>query len=818
MKCCVECENYINEKEGIEKYCEKCGKTFHKECFFYRKFIICDGCKFKEYKNYFCFICNKNNSELHLIKFQKKFKFIHLKCSLFFNEILLDFDINDEIKFKIIKKKIENKFVYKNINLNLNKKCSICNKKNNAKIKCNKNDCKKFFHIDCIIKNPENLIKKFDKIFVFCDKHKNLNENLQIKKDKLIFQYKKFLDDKNNNLIYSNLDSTNFTCDLNFDNNENYILSSIDSIQEIEYNNNNNNNFDNLIKEEENEKIKQNIFTNNSRKIVIKFVQNENNNYDFRTKLIQNEINDNFNYDLITIFNYKLLNEKIINNKIDIDYIKNMKKKYFNYFNFDINKLINVHFQSINFQELKEILNYKNENNNNLIINNNFIKKTFSKENFAQIFQFLKENKIILIKIIKNENENNKIDNYLFYKIKKNNKNLTLKFLGFIFLDEISYYNLNLENFVHYPKKNDQNYLNNCLKKSEEILNLIQQDSNKIKEKIINSNQLNNNNKNFIFSLNSINQIGYKELNNNIKNKTYFSNLINKFYNSINSNINYYLLFDILCSKNLSEINMEINYECEDFSYKKKFVKNYYKKYSECSICFDIYNESKEEIIYCIKCGVGVHQKCYGLDEDITKFVCDVCLSKNTNIICFLCKNNKGAIKEFKLNKKTFYLQRILYAHISCILISRFIKITNYIKINSLNITALPNKNLFKCESCSNKEGEFFKCKCCNKNYHFFCFYLDGGEINIEKKYDNFNNQINFIQLIPMLIKCKNCKEYENIAKQRGKKRKMLYINYENNNNEIDIFKNENGIEVDLNSINLLSYDDLQDYYNELES
>ena len=800
MKCCVECENYINEKEGIEKYCEKCKKTFHKECFFYKKFIICDGCKFKEYKNYFCFICNKNNSELHLIKFQKKFKFIHLKCSFFFNEILFDYDINDEIKFKIIKKKIGNKFFYENVNLNLNKKCSICNKKNNAKIKCNKNNCKKFFHVDCIIKNPENLIKKFDKIFVFCDKHKNLNENLQIKKDKLIFQYKKFLDDKNN-FFYNNLDSTNFTCDLNFDNNENYILSSIDSIQEIEYNNNNNNN---LIKEEENEKIKQNIFTNNSRKIVIKF-ENENNN-------LKKEINDNFNYDLITIFNYKLLNEKIINNKIDVDYIKNMKKKYLNYFNFDINKLINVHFQSINFQELKEILNYKKENFNN----KNFIKKSFSKKIFDKIFQFLKENQIILTKIIKNENENNK--NYLFYKINKNNQKITLKFLGSIFLDEISYYNLNLENFVNYPKKNDQNFLNNCLKKSEEILNLIQQDSNKIKEKIINSNQLNNNNKNFIFSLNSINQIGYKELNNNIKNKTYFSNLINKFYNSINSNINYYLLFDILCSKNLNDNNIEINYdECEDFSYKKHFVKNYYKKYSECSICFDIYNESKEEIIYCIKCGVGVHQKCYGLDEDITKFVCDVCLSKNNNIVCFLCKNNKGAIKEFKLNKKTFYLQRILYAHISCILISRFIKITNFIKINSLIINALPNKNLFICESCKNKEGEFFKCKCCDKNYHFFCFYLDGGEINIEKKYDNFNNQINFIQLIPILIKCKNCKDYENIAKQRGKKRKMLYINYENNN-EIDIFKNENEFEADLNSINLLSYDDLQDYYNELES
>ena len=815
MKSCIECENYVNEKEGIEKFCEKCKKTFHKECFFYKKFIICDKCKFKEYENYFCLICNKNFGDLHVIKLQKKFKFIHLKCSLFFNEILFDYDFNDEIKFKIIKKKIENKFVYKNIDLNLNKKCSICNKKNNEKIKCCNKNCNNFFHIDCIIKKPENLIKKIDKIFIYCENHKNLiiNNNLQIKKDELILQYKKFLDDNKNNLIYSNLDSTNFSLDFDFENNENYILSSIDSVQEIEYNKNNKK--DSLIEEEENNKIKQNIFTNNSRKIVIKIAHSNFNEINFDK---QNE--NNFNFDLITIFNYKLLNEKINKNKIDIDYNKFMKKKFFNYYNFDINKAINVHFQSINFQELKNILNYNkkivdnnnnnNNNYNNNNNNNNFIEKKNFKEN-EKLFENLKKNKIILTKIIKNENENNKIDNYIFYKI--NNKK-TLKFLGFILLNELSYYQFNLENFVNYPKKNDLNYLNNCLKKSEEILNIIQQDSNKIKEKIINQNF---HNKKFIFSLNSINQIGYKDLNNKVKNKIFFSNLINKFYNSINSNINYHLLFDILCSKNLSEINMQINHnECENFSYKKKFVKNYYKKFSECSVCFNIYNESNEEIIYCIKCGVGVHQKCYGLDENINKFVCDVCLSKNKNIICFLCKNNKGAIKEFKLNKKTFDLQRILYAHISCILISRFMKITNYIKINSLNICALPKKNLFVCESCTNKEGEFFKCKCCDKNYHFFCFYLDGGEISIEKKYDNFNNQINFIQLIPLLIKCKNCKDYENIAKQREKKRKMLYINYENNN-EIDIFF-KNKIEDDLFSINLLSYDDLQDYYNELET
>jgi hypothetical protein len=41
------------------------------------------------------------------------------------------------------------------------------------------------------------------------------------------------------------------------------------------------------------------------------------------------------------------------------------------------------------------------------------------------------------------------------------------------------------------------------------------------------------------------------------------------------------------------------------------------------------------------------------------------------------------------------------------------------------------NEKEVKCEICLNK-GELFKCKTCNKSYHFFCAYFEGYYLSIK--------------------------------------------------------------------------------------
>ena len=83
-----------------------------------------------------------------------------------------------------------------------------------------------------------------------------------------------------------------------------------------------------------------------------------------------------------------------------------------------------------------------------------------------------------------------------------------------------------------------------------------------------------------------------------------------------------------------------------------------------CSCCFLTDYDSLNPIVYCEICDTGVHQKCYGIDQETLEgfqestehigtllFTCDLCFARTKKrkeldeIFCNICKKNKGMMK-----------------------------------------------------------------------------------------------------------------------------------------------------------------------------
>ena len=212
----------------------------------------------------------------------------------------------------------------------------------------------------------------------------------------------------------------------------------------------------------------------------------------------------------------------------------------------------------------------------------------------------------------------------------------------------------------------------------------------------------------------------------------------------------------------------------------KEYIKNQYKNDSECCICFDINQD--EDIIFCDKCNTSYHASCYGIKEiPIGNYYCDKCeyelnnkdiIFNNNDIKCLLCNSSHGALK--------YIVNLNCFAHITCILISKYFYFNNFVCLNYLNrFKEFNNMNFDICYFCNCNKGELFKCNCCDKFYHFFCIYFDGGNIIIEKNI--INNEIFSLNLI--IDKCKNDLEWNNNnRKEQIEIRKLIY---QKNNNQI---------------------------------
>ena len=154
--------------------------------------------------------------------------------------------------------------------------------------------------------------------------------------------------------------------------------------------------------------------------------------------------------------------------------------------------------------------------------------------------------------------------------------------------------------------------------------------------------------------------------------KSLLENLI-KYFENQNENIPNKIKNDYLLTKNY---NRDIRVD-EDFELDIKFHTKSFKRFREeildkveqneedenddivCYVCGDGEYEDDNLILYCSKCNMTVHQKCYGVlvipDED---WICHLCKAFNdikycNNMECILCPNLGGAMKPCTLRKSS---------------------------------------------------------------------------------------------------------------------------------------------------------------------
>ena len=720
---CDICLKEIYEENKIFK-CTVCGFYVHLKCFLKiysssKDFInanqICYRCHNmldNKHKTK-CFICNKKDGTF----FGHKKGFIHFLCAKVFPNYF---------KFDYEKKIFIDKF---NENNQFDKKfeiCSICKQNTFFYLKCEK--CKKIFHPYCAyltmhLKSQQENYNIYDTYFV-CVEHKE-PFFLKIQNSELI-------------MINNKIDANDFSIFINYDNN------------------NNNNIFN-----KEDEKLN---------KLVTIF------NYKFLNDKINNNNNNNIDLDILS-----KINKKRGKNKVIIFNINELNKLFFYDFNEkDVQTLFNININefnnnnNLNEEENDENINKDNNNLNNSPIFKNCLIVRFDTE--------LNKNYVIFDKtrLIEDFNNNNNINKYLNKKRKnlsnnhnininnninseknspqknnnENEKNLLIKKLLFInsFVpDDLTNYLLDIENKYDFTKFGDGEYfITKLLNIKEHMLEDIINSSNKIKKKNIPENF--NFYKQFFDFQKKIKSKEYLNISLKIKSESSYLNFIEKISNGFNINKTYHILFEHLLITEHTE-NLHINQEDiykEHLNIKKEKVQKFYKDESNCCICFDLADDDYRyyKIIYCDKCGLSIHPNCYGLETVPNEFYCDKCkIAPNLKIKCFLCQNENGALKYCKILNS--------WAHVTCVLFSDNFMFENYYKLN--NIIFKDEKiivnNDKKCEICNNFKGDLFKCKCCGKFYHFFCFYFMGGELFIKKK-KNVDGYFGNVKLKPKLIKC----------------------------------------------------------------
>ena len=138
-------------------------------------------------------------------------------------------------------------------------------------------------------------------------------------------------------------------------------------------------------------------------------------------------------------------------------------------------------------------------------------------------------------------------------------------------------------------------------------------------------------------------------------------------------------------------------------------------------------SEEMNEMVFCDKCNICVHQACYGITSiPEGKWYCRTC-SMNITPKCELCPNKGGAMKATKSGK--------LWAHISCALWIPEVSIGSVEKMEPITkISCIPGSrwNLL-CVLCKNHVGSCIQCsvKTCKDAYHVTCAFKHGLEMRV---------------------------------------------------------------------------------------
>ncbi|XP_031729071.1 protein Jade-1 [Anarrhichthys ocellatus] len=145
-----------------------------------------------------------------------------------------------------------------------------------------------------------------------------------------------------------------------------------------------------------------------------------------------------------------------------------------------------------------------------------------------------------------------------------------------------------------------------------------------------------------------------------------------------------------------------------------------------CDVCRSPDGEDNNEMVFCDKCNICVHQACYGIQK-VPKgsWLCRICalgiLPK-----CQLCPKKGGAMKPTRSGTK--------WVHVSCALWIPEVSIGNPEKMEPItNVSHIPsNRWALMCCLCKEKAGACIQCsaKNCRTAFHVTCGLHAGLEMN----------------------------------------------------------------------------------------
>ncbi|XP_060938911.1 protein Jade-1 [Limanda limanda] len=145
-----------------------------------------------------------------------------------------------------------------------------------------------------------------------------------------------------------------------------------------------------------------------------------------------------------------------------------------------------------------------------------------------------------------------------------------------------------------------------------------------------------------------------------------------------------------------------------------------------CDVCRSPDGEDNNEMVFCDKCNICVHQACYGIQK-VPKgsWLCRICalgiLPK-----CQLCPKKGGAMKPTRSGTK--------WVHVSCALWIPEVSIGNPEKMEPItNVSHIPsNRWALICCLCKEKRGACIQCSAnnCRTAFHVTCGLHAGLEMN----------------------------------------------------------------------------------------
>ena len=138
-----------------------------------------------------------------------------------------------------------------------------------------------------------------------------------------------------------------------------------------------------------------------------------------------------------------------------------------------------------------------------------------------------------------------------------------------------------------------------------------------------------------------------------------------------------------------------------------------------CEVCHDVYSEPDNEMVFCDRCNICVHQSCYGiLKIPSDEWFCCPCSKSFEAPVCLLCMQGGGAFKMTDNHE---------WVHLFCALWVPECQFGNTDKMEPVTkIGKIPTSRwALSCVICQKRVGACIQCsqKSCKVSYHVTCAF-----------------------------------------------------------------------------------------------